>query len=114
MTLATRIALVLAAAVGMAGTLGPLRAARDEAAAARNPSVAEQRLRRAADRTPSTRPELKLAQHLLFAGREEEAAAVLRSIVAREPANAAAWRNLFQATGDPAAQARYRALNGAR
>lgn len=112
MSAATRVALALAAVVGMLGTLGPLRAARDETAAARNPSVAEERLRRAADRTPSTRPELKLAQSLLFAGRKEEAAAVLASIVAREPENAAAWRNLYDATRSEAALERYRALSG--
>jgi predicted Zn-dependent protease len=95
-----------------------LRAARDENAAlalseralsAPDLARAESLLRRAAGRTPSTRPELRLAQLEAFAGRPAAARRIAEGIVRREPENAAAWRLLVEVAGDPARSAAARA-----
>jgi len=123
MSLAARSVLVLLAAAAALWLAAGLRAAREESRAialvradagpgelARSASL----LRSAAAHSPSTRPELRLAQLLALEGRPAAARPVLEAIVRREPENADAWRllALVTARADPprAAAARARAL----
>jgi len=120
MTIAVRAALVLAAVGAAAWLASGLRAARDESRAialvrpradAADLARAESLLHSAADHSPSTRPELRLAQLQAFEGRRSAARISVEAIVRREPANADAWRLLALVAPPPrAAVARRRAL----
>jgi hypothetical protein len=70
------------------GDLSPARAERARLA-----------LRAAGRRTPSTEPEVAIAQLDLFLGQSRRAAAELRHVVRREPDNATAWGLLASALG---------------
>lgn len=65
-----------------------------DAGAELSPAQAEQ-IRRdllaAGRRTPSTEPEVAIAQFHLFRGKPRRAAGELRGVVSREPDNATAW-----------------------
>ena len=115
-----RVALVLVA-VGVAVWLASgLRAAHEESraialvrphAGRADVARAESLLLSAAAHSPSTRPELRLAQLRAFERRPAAARGILEAIVRREPENADAWR-LLALVGRPprAAEARRRAL----
>jgi hypothetical protein len=107
--IAARAALVAAAAGAGVWIAGDLRAVREEAAAtelvtsagggsaAARAQRAEELLRQAASRTPSTRPELRLAQLFVLGGEHERAIGELSRLVAAEPRNAEAWSLLARA-----------------
>jgi len=117
---ALRAALVLVAVGAAVWLASGLRAAREESRAialvrrgadAAALARAEALLRSAADHSPSTRPELRLAQLQAFAGRRAAARTALEAIVRREPENADAWRLLALVAPAPrAVAARARAL----
>jgi hypothetical protein len=118
-----RAALVAVALLTGWWLLAGLRAEQLEAEATRlafsgNPAAAPRiraALTEAADRTRSTRPQLRLAQYEAGAGHPERAPALLEPIVRAEPANAEAWRLLARTASPPrAAEARARlaALGG--
>jgi cytochrome c-type biogenesis protein CcmH/NrfG len=116
-----RIALVLVAAAAIFGLgtwlhqqreFGHARAA---ALAARTPAAsaaAAAQLERSARHTPDTLPETAEAFVLVRSGKPAAAAAILRSVVHREPRNVAAWTLLAQALdrSDPAGAASARAV----
>jgi len=111
---AVALAVVLAPALGAARDEAEgLRIAREELSPARVPEI-EGLLRRSAERTPSSAPDIALAQLYLFAGRTGEATRILERVARREPANREAWRLIAQAHAkdDPRAAdaARRRAL----
>jgi predicted Zn-dependent protease len=107
-----RAAIVAAALLVAAWLALGLRPVRDEAAglaAVRTDTDrAYELLGRAAERTRSTGPELRLAQLDAFTERPDRAVRRLRSILRREPENHEAWVLLAQnaRTVDPALAAR--------
>ena len=68
-------------------------------------------LRAAGFLNPDTRPELERALVLRYAGRNDEAVAVVEDVLRREPENRAAWGGLLVLAGErsPAAAERARA-----
>lgn len=120
MSTALRAALVLVAAGAAVWLASGLRAAREESRAialvrrgadAADLARAAALLRSAADHSPSSRPELRLAQLQAFEGRRAAARTALEAIVRHEPENADAWRLLALVAPAPrAAAARARAL----
>lgn len=120
MSAAVRAALVLVAVGAAVWLASGLRAAREESRAialvrpraeAADLARAESLLRSAAEHSPSTRPELRLAQLQAFEGRRAAARASVEPIVRREPENADAWRLLALVAPSPrAVAARARAL----
>jgi len=84
------LAIWLGAASSYEGALDEVERAGGSLSAQQAGQIARD-LRSAADRTPSTEPEVALAQLDLFTGRPRPAAAELRGVLEREPENATAW-----------------------
>ena len=107
-----RAGIVVAALLVALWLASGLRPVRDEAAgldAVRTDTArAYELLGRAADRTRSTGPELRLAQLDAFTERPDRAVRRLKAVVRREPENHEAWVLLSQTarTVDPALAAR--------
>lgn len=101
-------AALLAAALLCAGWFATeLRPVRErDAALNADPRRAAMLLNRAAERTRSSEPDLRLAQLWAFQRRPDRAVRILRGIVAREPENFDAWLLLSQTARDPALAAR--------
>ena len=118
MTRALLVVAAVLAALWLASGLRPVRDERAGLAAARTDTDRAYRLLdRAADRSRSTGPELRLAQLDAFTKRPDRAVRRLQAIVRAEPENLDAWVLLARTarTVDPAlaarAQARARALS---
>jgi hypothetical protein len=100
----------------LASGLGPVRderagiAALDDRPAPQDVARAYRLLERAAAKTRSSVPDLRLAQLDAFTGRHDRAVRRLEPLVAREPENFDAWLLLSQTarTVDPAKAARAR------